>query len=96
MAICGAVGFLNLNIETTSIYIIFVELVPKFNSPALSSVTEPPLLFAFVTINQEGVFILFIVSYASLSKIQQEFICKPHAVLGQGVLINSNHSIKSK
>ena len=31
--------------------------------------------------------ILFIVSYASLSKIQQEFICKPHAVLGQGVLI---------
>ena len=25
--------------------------------------------------------------YASLSKIQQEFICKPHAVLGQGVLI---------
>ena len=31
--------------------------------------------------------LLFIVSYASLSKIQQEFICKPHAVLGQGVLI---------
>ena len=32
-------------------------------------------------------YLLFIVSYASLSKIQQEFICKPHAVLGQGVLI---------
>ena len=46
------VGFLNLNTETTSIYIILVELVPKFNSPALSSVTEPPLLFAFVIINQ--------------------------------------------
>ena len=47
-----AVGFLNLSIETTSIYVIFVELVPKFNSPALSSVTEPPFLFAFVIINQ--------------------------------------------
>ena len=35
-------------------------------------------------------------TYASLSKIQQEFVSKPHAVLGQGVLINSNHSIKSK
>ena len=31
--------------------------------------------------------IIIIISYASLSKIQQEFICKPHAVLGQGVLI---------